>query len=200
MLPGAFTRGNSVVFLLGEPFAYCRWSCPQCSLTSSTHMEMHKPSPLNALLWPPRHMLPFTRHFGYMVPQCHCGKNHYCTLFFLSFFFTAHSFYLLICPCLIFYSCIPPVLNGEVGVVGGSSGSGGGGGGGDSLCEGRIIKSLTTEEQVPISLCSPVTQLSGTTLTQYSGTGSRLHLALHTGPHAHRAPTSKCLVIYCSTT
>lgn len=43
------------------------------------------------------------------------------------------------------------------------------------MCGDGIIKSLlTTEEQVPISLCGPVTQLSGTILTQYRGTNSRL--------------------------
>lgn len=41
-------------------------------------------------------------------PSVTVEKNHYCTLFFLSFFFfTAHSFYLLICPCLIFLQLHP---------------------------------------------------------------------------------------------
>lgn len=84
MFPGAFTRGNSVAFSLVEACWYCSWPCPHCSLTTSNHTHKHTPSPLNTLLWLPCHMLPFIRHFEYMVPPCHHGKIHHCTVFHLS--------------------------------------------------------------------------------------------------------------------
>lgn len=103
-----------------------------------------------------------------MVLSYRCGKIHYCAIFHLSISFTVFSFDTAASPS-VSKLCMFKLL-----------------------CGGRIIKGLlTTEEQVPISHCGPVMLLSGTILTQYSGTAIfqiRLGVEccpLHTCTHVH---------------
>lgn len=107
MFPGAFTRGNSVVFSLGEACWYCSWPCPHCSLATSNHT--HKLT----------HLLPWMPSFGCLVTCFHLDvilniwypratMEKYCTVFHLSLAFTLP----LICIRLIFTACLspPPLL------------------------------------------------------------------------------------------
>lgn len=88
---------------------------PHCYHTHKHTCTKHTPSPSeNTLLWLPRHMLPFIRHFEYMVPQCHRGNVHRCTVFHLSISLTLP----FICTCLSFTAasllCPPLVLKHRV--------------------------------------------------------------------------------------